>query len=95
MIGAHPGIDPCPLVQESDALHFNHLATRSDIALNKLTLYIGHTIRVLPYSYSHTWYKLDNCVCYMTGENTVSLLAQLVFINLYVYLETGLNWSTS
>ena len=32
----------------------------------------------------------------MTGEkNPVSWLAQLVFINLYVYLETGLNQSTS
>ena len=33
--------------------------------------------------------------CYMTGENPVSWLAQFVFINLYVYLETGLNQSTS
>ena len=31
----------------------------------------------------------------MTGENPVSWLAQLVFINLYVYLETSLNRSTS
>ena len=30
--------------------------------------------------------------CYMTGENPVSWLAQFVFINLYVYLKTGLNW---
>ena len=29
--------------------------------------------------------------CYMTGENPVSWLAQFVFINLYVYLKTGLN----
>ena len=34
-------------------------------------------------------------ICYMTGENPVSWLAQSVFINLYVYLETGLNQSTS
>ena len=33
--------------------------------------------------------------CYMTGENPVSWLAQFVFMNLYVYLETGLNQSTS
>ena len=33
--------------------------------------------------------------CYMTGEIPVSWLAQLVFLNLYVYLETGLNQSTS
>ena len=33
-------------------------------------------------------------ICYMTGENPVSWLAQFVFINLYVYLETGLNRST-
>ena len=33
--------------------------------------------------------------CYMTGENPVSWLAQYVFINLYVYLETGINRSTS
>ena len=33
--------------------------------------------------------------CYMTGENPVSWLAQFVFINLYVYLETGINLSTS
>ena len=32
---------------------------------------------------------------YVTGENPVSWLAQFVFINLYVYLETGLNRSTS
>ena len=31
----------------------------------------------------------------MTGENPVSWLAQFIFINLYVYLETGLNRSTS
>ena len=31
----------------------------------------------------------------MTGENPFSWLAQLVFINLYVYLETGQNQSTS
>ena len=37
----------------------------------------------------------DKSFCYMTGENPVSLLAQFVFINLYVYLETGLNRSTS
>ena len=30
----------------------------------------------------------------MTGENPVSLLAQFVFIDLHVYLKTGLNWST-
>ena len=28
----------------------------------------------------------------MTGENPVSCLAQFVYINLYVYLKTGLNW---
>ena len=28
----------------------------------------------------------------MTGENPVSWLAQFVFINLYVYLKTGLSW---
>ena len=28
----------------------------------------------------------------MTGENPNSWLAQFVFINLYVYLKTGLNW---
>ena len=28
----------------------------------------------------------------MTGENPVSWLAKFVFINLYVYLKTGLNW---
>ena len=33
--------------------------------------------------------------CYMTGENPVSWLAQFVFINPYVYLETGLNRSIS
>ena len=33
--------------------------------------------------------------CYMTGENPVSWLAQFVFINLYVYLESGLNRFTS
>ena len=33
----------------------------------------------------------DIIFCYMTGENPVSWLAQSVFINLYVYLETGLN----
>ena len=33
--------------------------------------------------------------CYMTGENPASWLAQFVFINLYVYLETGLIRSTS
>ena len=37
----------------------------------------------------------DNIICYMTGENPVSWLAQFVFINLYVYPETGLNRSTS
>ena len=37
----------------------------------------------------------DKLLCYMTGENPVSWLAQFVFINLYVYLETGLNRSTS
>ena len=31
----------------------------------------------------------------MTGENPVFWLAQFVFINLYVNLETGLNRSTS
>ena len=31
----------------------------------------------------------------MTGENPVSWLAQFVFINLYVYLETRLSRSTS
>ena len=31
----------------------------------------------------------------MTGENAVSWLAQSVIINLYVYLETDLNQSTS
>ena len=30
----------------------------------------------------------------MTGENPVSLFAQFVFINLYDYLKTGLNWPT-
>ena len=33
----------------------------------------------------------DITVCYMTEENHVSWLAHFVFINLYVYLETGLN----
>ena len=32
----------------------------------------------------------DKYHCYMTRENPVSWLAQFVFINLYVYLETGL-----
>ena len=32
--------------------------------------------------------------CYMTGENPVSGLAQLVFMNLNAYLKTGLNWPT-
>ena len=31
-------------------------------------------------------------VCFMTGENPVSWLTQFVFINMYVYLKTGLNW---
>ena len=35
----------------------------------------------------------DKLNCYMTGENPFNWLAQIVFINLYVYLETGLNWS--
>ena len=30
--------------------------------------------------------------CYMTGENPVSWLAKFVFINLYIYLKSGLNW---
>ena len=33
--------------------------------------------------------------CYMTRENPVFWLAQVVIINLYVYLKTGLNWPTS
>ena len=36
-----------------------------------------------------------NTICFMTGENPVPWLAQFVFINLFVYLETGLNRSTS
>ena len=31
---------------------------------------------------------------YMTGENPVTRLAEFVFINLNVYLKTGLNWPT-
>ena len=40
-------------------------------------------------------HALDKTISYLTGKNPVSWLAQLVFINLYVYLETGLNRSTS
>ena len=39
--------------------------------------------------------RLINTICYMTEENPVSWLAHLFFINLYVYLETGLNRSKS
>ena len=42
-----------------------------------------------------TEHKMVNIFfCYITGENPVSWLAQLVFINHYVYQKTDLNWPT-
>ena len=51
---------------------------------------LGHIVK-----YHNVFFKFDNVLCYMTGENPFSGLAQFVFINLHVYLETGLNRSTS
>ena len=42
----------------------------------------------------HLIQTADNLICYMNGENPVSSLTQFVFINLYVYMKTGLNWPT-
>ena len=59
----------------------------------------GKSENVYQYWWAETTYSDIYCgnitICYMTGENPVSWLVQFVFINLYVYLETGLNQSTS